>query len=98
MNKLLLIFFLSLSFLFSFSQAGSPDPTFGTNGIVRTGLASDARAMAIQADGKIVVAGYTAGTKYNFALVRYNTDGTLDNTFGTGGKVITPIGTFSDFA
>jgi len=46
-------------------------------------------AMAIQPDGKIVVAGASNSA---FALVRYNTDGSLDSTFGSGGKVLTPIG------
>jgi len=55
-----------------------------------------ARAVAIQSDGKIVVAGYTgvfgrpgrpAGNRFDFAVTRYDTDGTLDETFGTGGVV-----------
>ena len=54
--------------------------------------------MAVQADGKIVVAGYTATTAadVDFALVRYNANGTLDNTFGTGGKVVTSFGPSTD--
>jgi uncharacterized delta-60 repeat protein len=45
--------------------------------------------MAIQPDGKIVGAGWTSGSPHDFALARYNTDGSLDETFGTGGKVTT---------
>ena len=55
--------------------------------------------MAIQADGKIVAAGKTYDSiDYNddFALARYNTDGTLDTSFGTGGKVITAIDPYFD--
>ncbi len=57
-------------------------------------------SLVIQPDGKIVVAGAVAGeinafndffTKYDFALARYNSDGGLDTTFGSGGKVITDV-------
>ncbi len=48
---------------------------------------------AIQADGKILAAGYTwDGTKYNFALARYNTNGSLDNTFSDDGMQMTDLG------
>jgi uncharacterized delta-60 repeat protein len=82
---------------------GTLDTTFGNGGFVVTAIgaarASDeATAVAIQADGKIVVAGHTvtgAGDT-DFALVRYNADGALDNTFGTGGKVVTSFGPSTD--
>ena len=53
----------------------------------------DAEAVAVQADGKIVVAGFSggyAGTR--FALARYTTSGKLDASFGAGGKVLTDLG------
>ena len=55
-------------------------------------------SVAIQTDGKIVAAGYSYNGSGNadFALVRYNTDGTLDTSFGSGGKVTTPIGSGHD--
>jgi uncharacterized delta-60 repeat protein len=68
---------------------GDLDPTFGTGGKVTTtfpGGLDTANDVAVQSDGKIVVAGW-AGT--DFALTRYNTDGTLDATFGAGGRVNT---------
>jgi uncharacterized delta-60 repeat protein len=77
---------------------GDLDLTFGTNGKVTTAIGnSDTRgnSVAIQADGKILVAGSSkssTGSYYNVALARYNTNGTLDNTFGTGGIVTTAIG------
>jgi len=48
-------------------------------------------ALALQPDGKIVAGGYAVNLAGNrdFALVRYNYDGSLDSTFGTGGKVTT---------
>jgi uncharacterized delta-60 repeat protein len=70
---------------------GSLDSTFGTGGRVLTDLGGDAsiNALVIQRDGKLVVAG-SAGT--NFALARYQTNGVLDSTFGSGGTVITDAG------
>jgi len=71
---------------------GSLDPSFGSNGIVTTAFASSSwdiiNALAIQVDGKIVAAG-----GYNsFALARYHADGSLDNSFGFRGMVRTSAG------
>ena len=77
---------------------GSLDSTFGSGGIVTTEVGTYARAwaVALQADGKIVVGG-RGGTflQANFALVRYNANGSLDNTFGGGGIVTKSFGGFS---
>ncbi len=78
-----------------YNTNGSLDTTFGTGGIVVTlvGESGYAEAVAIQSNGKIVVAGDSRiGNINNFALARYNTDGSLDTSFGTGGKILTPIG------
>ncbi|HYV92880.1 MAG TPA: T9SS type A sorting domain-containing protein [Chitinophagales bacterium] len=87
--------------LTSLAQDGSLDPTFGTNGVVTTPIGftdESAHSIAIQPNGKIVVAGSSEnGPQDDFALVRYNTDGSLDNTFSTDGKVTTPIGTYEDY-
>jgi uncharacterized delta-60 repeat protein len=78
--------------------AGDLDPTFGNGGKVTTdfgsGCANDfATAMAIQSNGKIVAAGQTRiNNRYHFALARYNGDGTLDTSFGSGGLVTTDLG------
>jgi uncharacterized delta-60 repeat protein len=76
-----------------YNPDGTLDPTFGTGGKVTTdffGDWDDANALAIQGDGKVVVAGTAFNnTNPDFALTRYNADGTLDPTFGTGGKVTT---------
>ena len=72
---------------------GELDPTFGTNGKVTTDFSGNVdvgNAAAVQSDGKIVVAGFTragADITEDFALARYNGDGSLDSTFGTGGRV-----------
>ncbi len=81
---------------------GSLDTTFGAGGKVTTdfGSPSDfAYSVALQADGKIVVAGTSHnGSNSDFALARYNPDGSLDTTFGTGGKLTTPVGSDRDDA
>src|SRR3990172_6011894 len=74
---------------------GSPDPTFGVNGIVTTdfdnGSNDVGNAIALQPDGKIVVAGY-GGQFIGFTLARYNSDGSLDTTFDGDGKVAADFG------
>jgi uncharacterized delta-60 repeat protein len=74
---------------------GTLDASFGTGGVVFTdflGSGDLAQASVLQPDGKIVVAGsvwVNSASEYDFGLARYNTDGSLDTTFGTGGKVVT---------
>jgi uncharacterized delta-60 repeat protein len=72
---------------------GNLDTSFGNGGKVTTEISGQdgAYAMALQADGKIILAGQT-GVAGDFALVRYNPNGTLDTSFGTGGKIITDLG------
>jgi uncharacterized delta-60 repeat protein len=86
--------------LVRYNADGSLDTNFGTGGKVTTPIGNDddtANFVAIQTDGKIVAAGYSYGSSnIDFALVRYNADGSLDTNFGTGGKVTTPIGGSSD--
>ena len=80
---------------------GTADTAFGNNGIVRTpvGTGADfAYAMVLQPDGKIVLAGQAQSSGIDFGLARYNTNGALDATFGSGGLVTTPIGPGEDVA
>src|SRR5215472_13365072 len=75
-----------------FNANGILDASFGTGGIVTTGfgVSAEATSVAVQADGKIVAAGFAnLDGGDDFALVRYNSNGTLDASFGTGGKVTT---------
>jgi uncharacterized delta-60 repeat protein len=81
-----------------YNRNGSLDSGFGTGGRVRTDFGgSDDRgsAVAVQADGKVVVAGWALVpdvTVYtDVALARYNVDGSLDSSFGSGGKVLTNL-------
>lgn len=88
--------------LLRFNSDGSVDPTFGNGGTVMTNINNDydaAYALALQSDGKIVAAGKrgiqfnpTEQRKGNVALARYNPDGSLDTTFGNGGKVVNDFG------
>jgi uncharacterized delta-60 repeat protein len=76
--------------LVRYNPDGSLDASFGTGGKVLTFMNGGASAVAIQSDGKIVATGYSYnGIGYNFALARYNSNGTLDATFGPAGTVIT---------
>ncbi|MEJ2618253.1 MAG: T9SS type A sorting domain-containing protein [Ignavibacteriaceae bacterium] len=86
-------------FLARYNASGQLDKNFGEDGFVTTGinisLDDYASSVAVQNNGKIVVAGSALkidGT-FEFALIRYNVDGTFDNTFGTSGIVTTSIGT-----
>jgi len=93
-----LAMFLVLGASAAGGRAGDLDQTFGSGGkvVVHLGPAGDdARAVVVQPDGKIVVAGradQTDGTTGSFGLARFNRDGTLDTTFGPGGTVRTPFG------
>jgi len=85
-----------------YERNGWLDLSFGDRGIVTTAVGAkedEPRAIAIQTDGRIIVAGsaFDAG-KFNFAVARYNADGTLDTTFGHGGIVTTAVGAGIDEA
>ena len=87
------------------AQAGALDPTFDGDGVVVTGMGSPddfAQAIAVQADDRLVVAGWSSTedatqvvVDEDASLVRLNLDGSFDTSFGTGGKfrVVQP-GTF----
>jgi len=87
-----------------FNSNGSIDPTFGDNGkttINFNGYNDFGRNAVLQPDGKILIAGAAKNNNGNssIALLRLNGDGTLDNTFGTGGKTtLTISGVADDYA
>ena len=100
--------FLGFYALARYNPNGSLDTSFGNGGLVITSFNSEgafASALAIQPDGKILA----AGTKYihfssdnssdtDFAIVRYNPNGSLDTTFGVGGEVATDFNLANDDA
>lgn len=77
-------------------QAGTLDQSFDQDGIVSVSVASissAAHAVAIQPDGRIVAGGYAMnGSQYDFAVLRFMQDGSLDNSFGNNGIVLTAVG------
>jgi len=85
-----------------FSQpAGTLDPDFGINGKLLIGIVGQqdvANSVVIQADGKIVVAGYASSSVSgkDFFCIRLKTDGTYDSTFGLNGIVKTDLQLGSD--
>jgi len=85
-----------------YNTDGTLDRGYGSRGKVVTRLGSisedSARAVAIQWDGKILLAGatHTSRSESELGVVRYNPDGSLDRTFGKKGKIIRPFGTNAD--
>jgi uncharacterized delta-60 repeat protein len=80
-----------------YNPDGSLDSSFGNGGTVTTdffGTEDDAFSVLIQPDGKIIAVGSSnnPATFYDFAAVRYLSNGTIDTTFGVGGKVTTDFG------
>ncbi|MEC9022020.1 MAG: hypothetical protein VX597_00260, partial [Pseudomonadota bacterium] len=91
--------------LLRFNPDGTADSSFGTGGVVTTdinGHRDRGFSFEVDADGKIILAGMTRSgdfaTGYDFCLVRYNGDGSLDSSFGTGGKVVSDLGSTQDVA
>jgi uncharacterized delta-60 repeat protein len=94
--------------LVRYEEDGSLDASFGVGGIVTTafpGQGSYAFDVVLQADGKIIAAGTdyvdfssSQSSNTDFALARYHADGSLDTTFGSGGRVVTDFDGFNDDA
>ncbi len=78
-----------------YTNVGLLDSSFGVSGVA-LGPVGVATALAVQSDGKYVVSGYSSTTPHTIILVRFNTDGSLDNTFGTGGIVTGTSGIAED--
>ncbi|MGB8983792.1 MAG: hypothetical protein WCC12_18120 [Anaerolineales bacterium] len=78
-----------------YTSSGTLDTTLAGSGIVITDLGQNEAGndLAIQRDGKIIVAGTSSGEgSSNLLLVRYNSDGSLDTSFGDAGKVLSDLG------
>ncbi|MBV9958555.1 MAG: VCBS repeat-containing protein [Acidobacteria bacterium] len=81
-----------------FTASGQLDSSFGTNGVTVTAVGGSndvGRALLLLPDGKLLVAGFTKGTQTSpgaIDFVRYNSDGTPDQTFGEGGVVYHLLG------
>ncbi|RKY93896.1 MAG: hypothetical protein DRQ13_08900, partial [Ignavibacteriae bacterium] len=81
--------------LVRYDEYGNLDPYFGIGGIVITDINSGldiGKSIVIQSDGKLIVSGFTyVGNKFFMTLLRYDSNGNLDPTFGESGIVITDI-------
>ncbi len=79
-----------------YTTDGALDPTFGTGGSTLTslgnGTTTQANAVTLQPDGKIVVTGSATTPATQLALARYTTTGILDPSFGTNGSILTSLG------
>jgi uncharacterized delta-60 repeat protein len=84
-----------------FNSDGTLDTTFGSSGKVIQPIGSsydNGYSLAIQPDGKILLGGFCYnGNNNDFCIARFETNGTLDTTFGSSGIVIQPIGSSSDY-
>lgn len=100
MKKFLLLAFLLSTGVFDsvFGQMAALDSTFGINGYVEVPMGTgtdEGVAIALQPDGKMVVAGKVqvgSGLNYDFGVMRLWPDGSLDSSFSADGKVVTPVG------
>lgn len=96
----LLLFLISIAG--TYGQSGILDTSFGNNGIVTTvisGTYNLGHTSVVQADGKIIVAGEAGeSSTYKVAVVRYNTDGTLDGSFANSGTLIVQVGSARSYA
>ncbi len=84
-----------------YTSSGALDTSFGSGGVVISAFGEDdvARRVLIQSDGKIIVSGETmfrvlGVTKKAYAMARYNSNGTLDSSFGTNGFISTQVSTY----
>ena len=83
-----------------YNANGVLDATFGSSGtvIVFSGGTNIGRALALLHDGRIVIAGECFFGGWDFCLSRLSANGALDTSFGSSGRVVTPIGSNNDYA
>lgn len=86
--------------LIRFNEDGSLDSTFAQKGYTTKDFGKDDRAFSIdvQIDGKILICGFAENLNWDFAISRFNPDGSIDSTFGERGSTIINIGSYNDVA
>jgi uncharacterized delta-60 repeat protein len=95
------VWLVSLVLLFNFPAPAAPgdfDSSFGTNGILGFSVPHQFHDLALQPDGKILAIGYTrigapGYPSYPASFMRFNADGSIDASFGSGGRVSPQVGT-----
>jgi uncharacterized delta-60 repeat protein len=98
---LAVIFFSLSAALLVYAAAGDIDRSFGNNGFVKTPFSSSEMIGSIfQSDGKFIVVGSQSqgASGFDFYVLRFNPDGSFDNTFGTDGKAFIAVSTREDRA
>src|SRR5690606_18050336 len=97
-----LLLLATLPTLALYPQSGVLDPSFGNDGIVTTVITGSynlGQASVVQPDGKIIVAGEAGEpSPFKVAIARYNPDGTLDTSFGSGGTLLIQVGPAKSYA
>jgi len=101
MKKIVFLLLFNLFVSAIYAADGDLDTSFGTGGIVNEtfgNFSSRHNSVVIQPDGKIIVAGNALAANFtnDFSLVRYNPNGTPDNSFGTNGKLYADVGGRND--
>ncbi len=102
MKKILVLLICTIFTVSAFAADGDLDTSFGTGGFVNETFhnffLSRHNSVVIQPDGKIIVAGQSITSTFvsDFTLVRYNPNGTPDESFGTGGKLYADVGSRQD--
>jgi len=81
-----------------FNQNGTLDTSFGTSGLATVNQSSQDifNAVVVQPDNKIVAVGTTSQNNYDFAAIRFNANGTLDQSFSDGGLFFLDLSPFSN--
>lgn len=92
-HTLLINLILAIAAFTGFAADGDPDTSFGTGGAVTEELPYSGHfSSVIQPDGKVLVAGHAINNgTFPMALIRYNSNGSPDTSFGTGGKILVTL-------
>jgi len=83
-------------FLLRLSADGQPDTSFASGGYITNNVAARTYALLRQSSGKIIIQDNTLGSSSNLFLARFNTDGTLDTSFGSSGQAVLDAGAFEE--
>ena len=81
-------------FLLRLSADGQPDTSFASGGYITNNVAARTYALLRQSSGKIIIQDNTLGSSSNLFLARFNTDGTLDTSFGSSGQAVLDAGAY----
>jgi uncharacterized delta-60 repeat protein len=99
MKRIFVLLCLCLSVTGAFAADGDLDASFGAGGVVNEAAPfSGHYSVVVQPDGKILVAGHLFLSNFtnDYAVMRYNADGSLDSSFGTGGRISADVNDKND--